>query len=716
MASGQLDLSKLDPRTELEQTVATALGSALKKRGFEVKHNGTQTTNAPGGMPDIEAWDDQSHINVEVTKTTKSSADREYLAIKDHLETSKGKYPAKKCYVWYVSPETHYRMANAIREHNTANKTEPDYKIMPLSFSNFVLLLGKLIHTTPDEYPKEKIMTLFLSYLQFVDDERVLKVLYETLFYTDNNLKIEMEAREEVKHQKTLEELIAGLTKLEQDLRDYRVALATDAIKNVILLVFIKLYEEKREYDGEENRFTKDSFVKFQDMIGQKKKKKAIHELFKNIKEDQELQAAYLFTDSDRLAERMTDDFVLKYFIEPFARYHFYTTKVDGLGAAYEVLGKLSGKDVKVGQFFTPEHVVRFMVKLADLVSTDKILDPACGTARFLTYAMEDMLSKLSGTNIDTQKKVVRTSQLFGTDDDLNVAKLAKMNMYIHGDGKTNIQDRDGLLLLEFDEEIDVILTNPPLGELTYMKDTYDEDFRLRRMEVIPRKNITEENLRKYQARLAELQLETEKVATIGQDVTVYKRRAQQLTTKIVECNLLMSAGTPQFETRGNQMKGGALFLNAAKHYLKSMRDENALPEWRGGKLLIVLDEGILNTDDYKRIRDFIRKYFYVKAIISLTRDTFVPVSNTTTKTSILYAIKKQDPDATQQEPIFFAHAEKVGIDTKKKVCANHLFNSGNDILSKYLEFKKRVTASYEGTHFNKVKFLGFGQYQGEFK
>jgi type I restriction-modification system DNA methylase subunit len=697
-----MKLSKLDAKTELEQTLTAELAKALQKRGFEVKHNGTATSNAPGGVPDIEVWDDHYQINVEATKTTKSIADREYLAIKDHLEKTKASQPGKKCFVWYVSPETHYRMINAIREFNVTNKAEPDLKMMPLSFPNLQVFLDKLIHSTQDEYMKDQVMSLFSNYLSFVDDERVLKVLYGVLFPTDNALKQEIGSKEEAKHQKTIEELIAGLTKLEQDLRDYRIALSTDAIKNVILLVFIKLYEEKREYDGEDNRFTKESFTKFQGMVGHNKKKRAVHELFKNIKDDPDLQAAHLFTDSDRLSERMTDSFVIKYFIEPFARYHFYTTKVDGLGAAYEVLGKLSGKDVKVGQFFTPENVVRFMVKLTELVSTDKVLDPACGTARFLTYAMEDMLSKVSGPNIDTQMKTVRITQLFGTDDDLNVAKLAKMNMYIHGDGKTNIQDRDGLLLSELDGTIDVILTNPPLGELTYMKDTYDEEFRLRRMEVIPRKNVTEEHLRRYETRLDELQ-------SVDQKSASQQKRIQQLMIKIAECNLLMKAGTPTLETTGNQMKGGALFLNAAKHYLKSTRDGSALPEWRGGKLLIVLDEGVLNTDDYRRVREFIRKYFYIKAVISLTRDTFVPVSNTSTKTSILYAIKKQDPDAMQQEPVFFAHAEKVGIDTKKKVCVNHLFNGGNDILSKYFEFKAKVLNSYVGFQFKEKTFSAQG-------
>lgn len=697
-----MELSKLDGRTELEQALTTELAKALNKRGFEVKHNGTPISNAPAGVPDIEVWDDHYQINVEATKTTKSSADREYLAIKDHLEKTKANHPGKKCFVWYVSPETHYRMVNAIRDFNVANKAEPDLKMVPFSFSNLQLFLDKLIHSTHDEYAKNQIISLFTHYLSFVDDERVLRVLYEVLFPTDTGLKQEIVSREEAKHQKTIEELIAGLTKLEQDLRDYRHALSTEAIKNVILLVFIKLYEEKREYNGEDNRFTKESFTKFQGMVGHKKKKRAVHELFKSIKDDPELQAAHLFTDSDRLAERMDDDFVIKYFIGPFARYHFYTTKVDGLGAAYEVLGKLSGKDVKVGQFFTPENVVRFMVKLAELASTDKVLDPACGTARFLTYAMEDMLSKVSGSNIDAQMKTIRAAQLFGTDDDLNVAKLAKMNMYIHGDGKANIQDRDGLLLQDFDGTMDVILTNPPLGELTYMKDTYDEQFRLQRMEVIPRMNVTEGQLQRFKTKLSELQ-------SVEQKSPSQQKRICKLMIKIAECNLSTKAGTPTLQTTGNQMKGGALFLNAAKHYLKSTRDGGALPEWRGGKLLIVLDEGVLNTDDYRHVREFIRKWFYMKAVISLTRDTFVPVSNTSTKTSILYAIKKEDPDAIQQEPIFFAHAEKVGIDTKKKVCPNHLFNGGNDILSKYFEFKAKVLDSYVGLKFKESAFLAQG-------
>jgi hypothetical protein len=288
--------------------------------------------------------------------------------------------------------------------------------------------------------------------------------------------------------------------------------------------------------------------------------------------------------------------------------------------------------------------------------------------------------------------------------------------MYIHKDGKTNIIDKDGLLLYDKDNKVDVILTNPPLGDLNYQVDTYDNNFKLKRMEVIPKKNLTEEKIKTYEKQILKWR-ERQAIAQGENKTKVIQRcidRIDELNSKIAECRIKIRDSQSVFSPTGNQMKGGALFINASKYYLKATRDGGALPEWRGGRLLIVIDEGVLNTGDYKEVRAFIKKYFYIKAVVSLTRDTFVPVSSTTTKTSILYAIKKEDPDALQQEPIFFAHAEKVGLDTRKKVCPNHLFNSGNDVLSRYKEFKVKVLESYDGVRFNKQKFLQKGFTNGK--
>ena len=706
----------LDPRIELEQIITEDLIRALEKREFTVQHGGTRSQPAPASKPDIVVFDRNTRINIEVTKTTKSSADREFLSIKDHLLKTKRLDSTRKCFVVYVSPETHYRMMNACRDFCILNEDKEDSKIMPLCFENFELLITKLIQSHKERYTKKELLSLFKEYRHFVDDERILGILYDKLFSDDAALRKELETKEESKHQKTIEELIKNLLKLEDDLREHQGITHIAAIRNIIFLVFIKLYEEKREFEGKENRFKLETFRKFQEFENEEETKRAVHALFEKIKSDPELVKAKVFTEIDFLDEKLDDDFVVDFFIEPFEKYHFYTTKVDGIGAAYEVLGMRTGKDVKAGQFFTPENVVQFMVKMAELHQDDVILDPACGTARFLIYAMEEMKKNLEKRNRKKKLEEIKTKQLFGSDYDLNVAKLAKMNMYIHGDGKANIMDKDGLLLYDLDGKIDAILTNPPLGPQSFARTSYDDDFRLRRMEVIPKRNATRQKLKEYMAKLKgyEKLLEFSRSQQKPKDAKRYAAMVKKCNRRILELETKIRNGKSKLVVRGSQMKGGALFVGAAKHYLKSVRDSSAALEWRGGKLLIILDEGVLNTTSYKEVRDFIKKYFYIKAIISLTRETFVPVSNTSTKTSILYAIKKEDPDALQQEPIFFAHAEKVGIDSKKRVCPNHLFNSGDSIFEKFREFKEKVLASYDGIQFNRQRFLEHGFTEGK--
>ena len=303
-----------------------------------------------------------------------------------------------------------------------------------------------------------------------------------------------------------------------------------------------------------------------------------------------------------------------------------------------------------------------------------------------------------------------------------------------------------------FDNAVDMVLTNPPLGDLNY-QEGYSDDFR-NRMKVLPLKNKTEEKLKQVKGRIEKyrnekfdlknqkLSLEDDEtiqnfktlerseqsreikrqirelkqneivkgylkaVRTIKQkELTIQKNEEQR-----ADLEVLKRTDSCEYEVTGNTMKGGALFINAIYHYLKSNREPEALPEWRGGKMITIIDEEVLNTDDYSKTREFIKENFYIKAVISLSRDTFIPVSNTSNKTSVFYAIKKQDPSAVQQEPIFYAHAERVGMDTKKKVCPNDL----EPTLEKYFKFKNEVIASYDGLHFNRQKFLNQGFEKGK--
>jgi len=220
------DYSKLDPRKELEQYLAEDLKCAFGKRGFEVKHNGKKT-NASGGVSDIEMWDEKYHFNIEVTQTTKSDADREFLSITDHLKNI-NKKNNKSCFCIYVSPETSIRMIDNILLFN--NNPESNLKILPLNFDNINLLLDKFSENIAEVFPTADFINVFDKYLDFTDDQRIKKILFEEIFSSDKNLGEQINKEEEEKDQATLESLIQDLKRLENYLREQGIATGSKAI------------------------------------------------------------------------------------------------------------------------------------------------------------------------------------------------------------------------------------------------------------------------------------------------------------------------------------------------------------------------------------------------------------------------------------------------------------------------------------------------------
>jgi type I restriction-modification system DNA methylase subunit len=735
----------LDARTELEQVITADFVKALTKRGFMVTHNGSKTNCAPGGLTDIQAISEKIIINIEVTKLKKSSQDREFQSIRDHLMNTKTEKQKHKCFCLFIAPETSQRTIDSIKDHNNQREKEgkPDMRILPMDFMTCEILTKKLIEAEASVYSIDSFIYCFKQHQSFIDDLRIRKLIINELFPEDEKLSDEVRRQETEHDETTLEELIRDLTKTENYMRENGIATGSHAIENLIFLVFLKLYEEKREKDkGIPNRLRSvERYEGYRQDQGEElvKKGRCIHHLFETIKADREFKQSKLFTEFDKLRDEVDDKFMTSYILPIFEEYNFYGTKLDALGAVYEVLALRAEKDVKVGQFFTPENVVKFIVDLAELHYTDRVLDPACGTGRFLIHAMHEMQHKLkrSGEKSHVEKdEHIRQHQCFGADIDTRIAKIAKMNMWIHGDGKSNIfggKDYNGLLLYKkgfngektFDNKFDVILTNPPLGELNYQvlelfeSKPAEEQKRIKeklsRVPILPHKNLTQERLNKKIEAIAKYKMELEEFERLKNDGTLSIKDLKQLESKIkskkkvieinkvdikqIEAELL--TGKVEYEITGNNLKGGAMFMTAIWHYLKDVSNKDELPEWRGGKTLIVLDEGVLNTDDYKQVRNFIRNHFYVKAVISLTRDTFMPISKTSTKTSILYAIKKSDLDAVQKEPIFFAHVEQVGLDTVGKVCANDLPR----IAGSFFNFRKVIKASYSGKIFSKDKF-----------
>ena len=168
---------------------------------------------------------------------------------------------------------------------------------------------------------------------------------------------------------------------------------------------------------------------------------------------------------------------------------NFRNIDIDIYGSIYEMF---ASKQVKssFGKYFTKRNYTKFFsdilinnINLNNINEDYKILDPFCGTGGFLSEIFKNL------KNIIPEKKDIIKEIIYGWDKSKKSISLTKINMYIIGDGHTNIKDRDSFDLKE--EEIssfDLIITNPPYGKgVKYWK---EENIKTQWMEKLALRNI----------------------------------------------------------------------------------------------------------------------------------------------------------------------------------------------------------------------------------
>jgi type I restriction enzyme M protein len=140
---------------------------------------------------------------------------------------------------------------------------------------------------------------------------------------------------------------------------------------------------------------------------------------------------------------------------------------VDVKGAIYESLLKRTASGTKSGarQYFTPRPVIQACVEVVDPKLGQTVCDPACGTAGSLLTAYEHMRAKPEARDRETGRRM-REEGFTGYDIVAGVARLAAMNLYLHGIGCADVTPihRADALLADPGRRWDVILTNPPFG------------------------------------------------------------------------------------------------------------------------------------------------------------------------------------------------------------------------------------------------------------
>jgi type I restriction enzyme M protein len=133
-------------------------------------------------------------------------------------------------------------------------------------------------------------------------------------------------------------------------------------------------------------------------------------------------------------------------------------------GDLYEQILKDLQSAGNAGEFYTPRAVTRFMVNRIDPKLGESIIDPACGTGGFLACSFDHVKDNYVKTAADHQ---ILQKQIHGVEKKQLPHLLCTTNMLLHGI-EVPVQVKHGNTLNKplssWDEELDVIVTNPPFG------------------------------------------------------------------------------------------------------------------------------------------------------------------------------------------------------------------------------------------------------------
>ncbi|HCS6420395.1 TPA: N-6 DNA methylase [Escherichia coli] len=199
-------------------------------------------------------------------------------------------------------------------------------------------------------------------------------------------------------------------------------------------------------------------------------------------------------------------------------------------GDIYEQILKDLQSAGNAGEFYTPRAVTRFMVDRVDPKLGESIMDPACGTGGFLACAFDHVKNKYVKSIADHQ---TLQQQIHGVEKKQLPHLLATTNMLLHGI-EVPVQIRhDNTLnkpLSSWDEQLDVIVTNPPFGGTE--EDGIEKNF--------PAEMQTRETADLFLQLIVEVLAKNGRAAVVLPDGTLFgegvKTKIKKLLTE--ECNL----------------------------------------------------------------------------------------------------------------------------------------------------------------------------------
>ena len=165
------------------------------------------------------------------------------------------------------------------------------------------------------------------------------------------------------------------------------------------------------------------------------------------------------------------DNTILKEIMDKLDPLKLTDVDSDVKGDAFEYFLKASTVSRNdLGEYFTPRHIVKTMVRLANPQIGERVYDPFCGTGGFLIESFRHIYNNMP-RNPSTEK-MLREDTIYGNEI-TNTARITKMNMILAGDGHNHIVMRDSLAE-PIEGEYDVVLTNMPYSQKTKHSNLYD--------------------------------------------------------------------------------------------------------------------------------------------------------------------------------------------------------------------------------------------------
>lgn len=417
-----------------------------------------------------------------------------------------------------------------------------------------------------------------------------------------------------------------------------------------LYLIFAKLHDERRPKD-QPPRFWAGMFEKQVngkkqlvdeqfDPEGQRAIRERVTEL---VDEVAEKYKNTVFRDNP---PRITlSDRALGFIVGELAKYDLGRTALDAKGAAYQELVKHNIRGDR-GQYFTPRGAVDLMVEMLDPQPSERVMDPACGTGGFLVSTLKHLDHKLRAAagiaqgdestdeflSVQEELRAFVEHKLFGADFDPFLVRAAQMNVLMASNGQARVFNMNSL---EFPAghlqgvveakgkaglaTMDVVMTNPPFGSN------------------IP---VTDQTILRH----FELAHTWERTDDGG----------------FRDTGRLQGSVAPE-----------VLFLERCLDWLKP-----------GGRMGIVLPDGILGNPGDEYIRWWLLRHCWVLASVDLPVEVFIVEANVNILTSLLFLKKKTDGEMRAEDlgqkvdyPVFMAVAEKVGFDRR----GNTIFKRGPD-------------------------------------